>query len=149
MRVFFFFPLFIFISCQPASGQDKTSPIADQVPLVRAVITEFLTAGDLRDVTRLDAVLNPQYRVSVNQFMGSPGVTVIDRASYLGMIKAGKLGGTPREVRFKSVEVVGNLAFVRAELESEELHFDNLLVLAQDGLGDWTLLSDTPYVTPK
>ncbi|MEL7160280.1 MAG: nuclear transport factor 2 family protein [Bacteroidota bacterium] len=149
MRVLLFFSLFLFLAYQDATGQDKSSAMETDETAVKTALTEFLSAGDVRDVARLEAVLNPQFRVCVNQFMGQPGVTVIDRAGYLGMIGAGKLGGSPRQVAVRSVEVVGNVAFVRATLDSDTLHFESNFVLAQDALGDWTVLSDTPYTTAK
>lgn len=115
----------------------------------KAAVTEFITAADVQDVTRLKAVLNPVFRASVNQFMGSAGVTIIDRETYLAMVGDKKLGGTPRTVAFKSVEVVGHTAFVRANLDSDALHFEAMLTLAQDKLGDWTITSDTPFTSPK
>jgi len=149
MRFSLLIPFFLLIACQDATGQDKSLTVPPKASMITEVVTEFLAAADVRDVARLEAVLNPEFRVSLNQFMGTPGVTIIDRAGYLSMITAGKLGGTPRTVEFNNVEIVGNLAFVRTVIESDKYLFDSMHVLTQDALGDWTLLADTPYVTPK
>lgn len=149
MRVFFLLPLLLFIACQDATGQQKSTQMESSEKAVRTAVTDYLTAGDVRDVTGLEATLNPAFRACVNQFMGKPGVTVIDRADYLSLISAEKLGGTPREVTIKSVEVIGNIAVVRAFLDSEKLTFDSIYTLAKDAQGDWTVVSDTPFVQPK
>lgn len=147
MQFLFSFLLFI-LAGHPVPAPTSTDMITTDSTAARAALTEFIRAADVRDLDRLERVLNPEFRVFVNQFMGKPGVTVIDRTTYLGMIRAEKLGGTPRTLGIKSVEVVGNNAYVRATLASKALHFESHYLLVEDQAGDWTVLSDIPYVTP-
>lgn len=149
MRPFIIFFLFSLTACHPSVSQFKSNDMTPDQAAVEQTLSEFLTAGDLSSVDRLDAVLDPAYRITVNQFMGGEGVTVIDRSTYLQMISAGKLGGTPRSVELKSIEVVGNIAHVRAALTSDQLIFDSHYTFAQDKSGNWKLISDTPFVTPR
>ena len=149
MRFFLFLPFIFFTACHPSTSKlNQTTMTSDQTS-VQQTVTEFLAAGDAQDVGRLEAVMDPTYRVTINQFMGGEGVTVIDRAGYLGMIAAGKLGGKPRSVTFSSIEVVGNVAHVRAMLASDELNFDSHFTLAKDKVGVWMVVTDAPFVTPK
>jgi len=149
MRFFLFLPFLFFTACQPSTAKLKPSAMTAEQTAVKTTLTEFLAAGDDQDADRLAVVLDPTYRIMINQFMGGDGVTVIDRASYLGMIEQKKLGGTPRSVEWKSIEVVGNLAHVRALLASTEMSFDSQFILAKDKAGSWRLVSDAPFVTMK
>ncbi|MEL6140412.1 MAG: hypothetical protein AAFU67_02205, partial [Bacteroidota bacterium] len=115
---------------------------------ILGVIKEFLAAGDVQDTVRLAETLDPTFRIAINQFMGEPGVNIIDRASYLQLVGAKKLGGDPRTSKTINVEIVGNVAFVRAKVKNSQLQFDTLYVLAKDVDNRWWLVSETPYVTP-
>jgi hypothetical protein len=141
----FLFSLLLSLGCSAQVPQLPENPHAETV---RALVREFIAAGDVRDADRLQRILHHQYRVAVNQFMDSPDVRVIDRPSYLTMIREGKLGGTTRKLDIESTEITGHVAYVRAVATSETLRFDTLFVLMRDVEGKWWLVSETPYITP-
>jgi hypothetical protein len=112
-------------------------------------ITGFVEGGDTRNTALLDQVLHKDFRVSSNNFMGNPGVAIINKAQYLSNIKAGIFGGLPRKMSIESVDQHGNIAMVKIRLESSENYFVsyNLLVLDTDGL--WKIIDNLAIVEPK
>lgn len=149
MRHLILLTLLSLVACHASTTKLNPSAMTSEQKAVRAALNEFLAAGDAQNVARLETVLDPTYRIVINQFMGGEGVSVISRETYLQMIGDGKLGGTPRTVDIKSVEVVGNLAHVRALLSSSELNFNAHYTLAKDKAAKWKLVADAPFVSAK
>ncbi|MEZ4847259.1 MAG: hypothetical protein R3B93_01225 [Bacteroidia bacterium] len=58
---------------------------------VKQTITDFTQAAEKRDVQALEAVLHPEFRVVLNRFRGAENTTIMDRKTYLDMIKGGKI----------------------------------------------------------
>ena len=54
---------------------------------IRQAITDFVKGGDNSDVNLLSAVLHNHFRVTSNLFMGTTGVTIIDKQKYLSNIR--------------------------------------------------------------
>ena len=46
---------------------------------IKQAITDFVKGGDNSDIKLLDKVLHKDFRVTNNGFMGTSGVTIIDK----------------------------------------------------------------------
>src|SRR5688572_24840505 len=60
---------------------------------IEQAITNFVRGGDNSDTVLLDKVLHKDFRVTNNGFMGTSGVTLIDKQKYLSNIRDGIFGG--------------------------------------------------------
>ena len=112
-------------------------------------ITNFVKGGDEQDVDLLDKVLHEDFRITNNGFMGSNGVTIIDKQKHLSNIKTGVFGGLPRAIQIESIDVNGMIASVKLRLESSENSFIsfNSLVLDTDNL--WKVINNLAVVKSK
>lgn len=86
-------------------------------------ITDFMKGGDNSDTILLDKVLHKDFRVISNKFMGTSGVTIIDKQKYLSNIRDGVFGGLPRKMTIESIDVNDTIAAVKLRLESSENYF--------------------------
>ncbi len=111
-----------------------------------AVVRAFAVAGDAQDVGALQSVLHPQFRV-VFTVVGTQSATLLDLASYMGGIRGGTMGGSPRTLTIEHVTVRGALARVQAQLQGAAGHFNSDFVLARND-GRWTVLSDATLFAP-
>ncbi|RYG33241.1 MAG: hypothetical protein EOO01_33415, partial [Chitinophagaceae bacterium] len=87
------------------------------------VITDFVKGGDYSDVSMLDRVLHPEFTVMSYNYMGAPGIKVINKQEYLLNVANGVFGGLPRKIRIEAIDISGSLAMVRLRLESAENNF--------------------------
>lgn len=113
---------------------------------VKETVNRFVKAGDTHDVAALDKVLHDQYRVSMNQLFGSQELLVWDKATYLKMIKAKKIGGDPRTFEIVGVQLNGKNAIVNVIMESSKTRFNSFFMLVKNADGNWQLLSDFPTI---
>jgi hypothetical protein len=112
-------------------------------------ITDFVRGGDKRDVTLLDKVLHGDFRVTNNGFMGTKGITIIDKKKYLENIKAGIFGGLPRAMTIESVDISDTIAMIKLRLESAENYFVSYNSLILDVDGEWKLINNLAVVEAK
>lgn len=112
-------------------------------------ISSFINGGDTSDIKMLKDVLHKDFRVSSNNFMGSPGVMLISREQYLSNIQTGVFGGVPRKISIESIDQNDSIAMVKLRLESSENHFVsyNLLVLDTDGC--WKVIDNLAVVEAR
>lgn len=108
-------------------------------------VDTFVRAGDARDVSALETVLHPDFRVVAQM---PDGVSVLPRATYLSLIQGGKIGGVPRTADYDVVMHQGDLATVKGTLDSAAAHFDCTWTLAK-GEGGWTVIQDAVVYSPK
>lgn len=113
---------------------------------IKLVVTAFVKAGDHSDTNLLECVLHNDFRVMSNQFMGKPGVTIIDKKKYISNIKKGIFGGIPRKMKIESIDDFGTIAQVTLRLESEENHFVSYNSLVLDVDNRWKLISNLAVV---
>ncbi|MEM7573214.1 MAG: nuclear transport factor 2 family protein [Bacteroidota bacterium] len=150
MRLYFSILVFSTLACHTGQISEASDnlPIDSEEEAVLVVVHQFLAAGDAQSSDQLESILHPTYRILINQFQGGPDVTILDRVTYLGMIEAKKIGGDPRKAEILSAEVVGNMAFVRARVESSTLQFNTCYTLVQDTDQKWWLAAEAPFVQP-
>jgi hypothetical protein len=116
---------------------------------IEEAITNFVKGGDNSDVALLDKVLHKDFRVSNNGFMGSSGVTIIDKQKYLSNIREGIFGGLPRKMMIESIDDSGTIAIVKLRLESSENYFVSYNSLVLDTDNEWKLIHNLAVVEAK
>jgi hypothetical protein len=116
---------------------------------IRQAITNFVKGGDNSDVALLESVLHPDFRVTNNGFMGTSGITIIDRQTYLSNIEAGIFGGLPRKMVIESIDESGNIAMVKLRLESSDNYFVSYNSMVLDTDNSWKLIDNMAVVDAK
>ena len=101
---------------------------------VKQAIVNFVKGGDDSNTELLEKVLHTDFRVTNNGFMGTQGITIIDKQKYLSNIRDGVFGGLPRIMTIVSIDNSETIAMVKLRLESSENFFVsyNSLVLDTD-----------------
>ena len=116
---------------------------------IKQAITNFVKGGDNSDTELLDKVLHKEFRVTNNGFMGTAGVTIIDKAKYLANIKDGIFGGLPRKIVIESIDSSETIAMVKLHLESSENNFVSYNSLVLDTDKEWRLINNLAVVEAK
>lgn len=116
---------------------------------IKQAITNFVKGGDNSDTKLLDKVLHKDFRVTNNGFMGTSGVTVIDKEKYLANIRDGIFGGLPRIMIIENIDVSETIASVKLRLESSENDFISYNSLVFDTDNEWKIISNLAVVTKK
>lgn len=116
---------------------------------IKQTITDFVKGGDNSDTTLLDKVLHKDFRVSSNSFMGTSGVTIIDKEKYLSNIRAGIFGGLPRIMTIENIDESGTIASVKLRLESSENQFVSYNSLVLDTDNEWKIIHNIAVVEAK
>ena len=116
---------------------------------IEQAIIDFVKGGDHSDTTVLDNVLHKDFRVTNNGFMGTKGVTIIDKETYLSNIKKGVFGGLPREMTIISLDSSETIASVKLQLESDENSFISYNSLVLDIDNEWKIINNLAVVQPK
>jgi hypothetical protein len=116
---------------------------------IKQAISDFVKGGDNSDLILLDKVLHKDFRVTNNGFMGTSGVTIIDKQKYLSNIKEGIFGGLPRTMTIESIEENKTIASVKLHLESAENSFISYNSLVLDVDNEWKIINNLAVVEAK
>ncbi len=116
---------------------------------IELAITNFVRGGDNSDIDLLENVLHSSFRVTSNGFMGTSGVTIIDKEQYIANIREGIFGGLPREMKIESIDDFETIAHVKLSLESAENYFISYNSLVLDTDNQWKLISNLAVVKSK
>lgn len=116
---------------------------------IEQAITHFVRGGDNSDIVVLDKILHKDFRVTNNGFMGTPGVTLIDKQKYLSNIRDGIFGGLPRKMTIESIDDSETIAMVKLRLESSENYFVSYNSLVLDTDNEWKLIHNLAVVEAK
>ena len=116
---------------------------------IELVTTAFVKAGDNCDVNLLEVVLHNDFRVISSEFMGKPGVTLIDKKQYINNIRKGIFGGKPRKMKIKKIDFFETIATVTLRLESAENSFVSYNSLVLDVDDRWKLIHNIAVVKAK
>jgi hypothetical protein len=133
----------------PASNQQKKMTHMTTTEKIKQAITNFVKGGDNSDTELLDKVLHNEFRVTNNGFMGTAGVTIIDKTKYLTNIKEGIFGGLPRKMTIESIDDNEKIAMVKLRLESSENYFVSYNSLVLDTDNEWKLINNLAVVEAK
>ena len=121
----------------------------DQIERIKQTIIDFVKGGDNSDVGLLDKVLHENFRVTNNGFMGTSGITIIDKKEYLNKIQNGIFGGLPREMEIMEIDQSGKIASVKLKIESSENDFISYNSLVLDTDNEWKIINNLAVVTAK
>lgn len=113
---------------------------------VKQAVKAFAKSADSRDLEGMDAILAPEFRAALNRQFGGEEVSLMDKSAYMGMLKAGKIGGDKRKVEILSLDIVGNNAAVKARLTGSALRFTTFLTFIRNVEGSWKLVQDFPDI---
>ena len=116
---------------------------------IQQAITDFVKGGDTSDVNLLSTVLHDHFRVTSNLFMGTTGVTIIDKKKYLSNIREGIFGGSPREMIIESIDESEAVAMVKLRLESAENSFVSYNSMVLDTDNEWKIINNLAVVKAK
>ena len=116
---------------------------------IEQAITDFVKGGDNSDTELLDKVLHTDFRVTNNGFMGTRGVTIIDKQKYLANIRDGIFGGLPRKMEIEITDYAETIAMVKLRLESAENYFVSYNSLVLDTDNEWKLINNLAVVEAK
>ena len=110
---------------------------ADRTAIIEA-IEDFAQGADSQDPERVAASLHAQSW----QYMPAPdGVRAFNQEQYLGLLKAKRIGGTPREMKVESVDITeGYIATARVQLQKGERVFLHHIGLMKVGEA-WQIMS--------
>ncbi len=113
---------------------------------INEAVRAFSSAGDRHDVASLEQILHPQFRAVVNRAFGSSEVQLMDKTLYLQLMHDKKIGGDTREVYLLQVDVVNNIATVKALFQGKALRFNTYISLVKLENGDWQIVGDLPDI---
>lgn len=116
---------------------------------ISQAITDFVKGGDNSDIKLLEKVLHDDFRVTNNGFMGTKGITIIDKQKYLSNIKEGVFGGLPRKMIIETIDENNSIAIVKLRLESSENYFVSYNSLILDIDNEWKLINNLAVVDSK
>jgi|SRR5690606_5688202 len=116
---------------------------------IEQVITDFVKGGDNSNAELLDKVLHKDFRVTNNGFMGTSGITIINKNEYLNNIRSGIFGGLPRKMKIEELDQSGIIASVKLRIESSENHFISYNSLVLDTDNEWRIINNLAVVNPK
>ncbi len=132
----------LFALAQFSYGQDS-----QDLTKIGETVRAFSLSGDQQDVGRLDALLHPQFRAVVHRAMGSADLSLMDKATYLQLMRDKKIGGDNREVHILQVDVMNNVAQVRAIFQGKVLRFNTYISLVKLENGNWQIVGDMPDIS--
>lgn len=113
---------------------------------IKQAITDFVKGGDNSDSVILNKVLHKDFHVISYNFMGTSGVTVIDKEKYLTNIRDGIFGGLPRTMIIENIDESKTIASVKLRLESSENQFISYNSLVLDSDNEWKIINNLAVV---
>ena len=116
---------------------------------IKQAIINFVKGGDTSDVSILDQVLHKDFRVANNGYMGTQGVTVLNKKDYLKKIRSGIFGGVPRKMKIEEINQTGIIANVKLRIESSKYDFISYNSLVLDSDNEWKIINNLAVVTEK
>lgn len=120
----------------PGDGLAGSSPEDE----VRAAVRAYVAGADAQDTAAVEKTVHPAFRVVAS--MGGTGeISLMSKADYLKLLDAKKIGGAKRKVTMEWTKQKGNIAFVKAVLDSDAARFDALYTVVRHE-GRWVVVED-------
>ena len=112
---------------------------------VGQTLEDFARGAADRDEDLLRRALHPSSR----QYVPTPqGIQELDLETYLGLIRSGKIGGSPLRVELLEIRVDGDVAAAEAVFHGDSLDLKHTLSLVRDG-ERWRVLSTVVRIVPN
>jgi hypothetical protein len=135
--------LFVGIANDNAQNKDKM-----EKQNVQNILQHFFAAVDSQDATTAEKYLHDNFRVVLNNHNNSGAVTILTKEQYVGMMKAGKVGGDKRFIEFLLTDVHEAAAMVKVNLDGSKNIFTNYYSLVKTN-EEWLIINDLPQITGK
>lgn len=116
------------------------------IMVVSDLVYAFAQSADARDVDRIDTILHKEFRAIVNQAFNSTELQVIDKGTYLDLMRKEVLGGDERTVTILSIDMEDNNAIIKAKFTGKALIFTTFIQAVKDATGTWHIISDMPVI---
>ncbi len=142
-----FITLFTACAAKTEAGIGKNSGNSAENDRIKTAVRAFSQNADKQNVEGMTSILHKDFRAIVNRLFGSTEVSLMDKEAYLGLLKAGKIGGDDRTVSISEMTVIENNASVKVVLTGKELKFETIMQLVKDASGNWKVISDMPYIS--
>lgn len=114
---------------------------------IRSIITHLESAAFTRDIQKVEHYLHDDYRVVANRFRGASTATILNKATYLQMMKDGKIGGTSYKVNIHDIKIADHTAAVDVLYNSPNSNMHKYLILLLDENDQWKVVSDIPVIS--
>lgn len=115
---------------------------------VEKAVRNFIHAGDSNDVNLLEEVLHPQFQNIQDGFFQEKGIFIFSKEDYKSLVETKRFGGATRTIEFGGIDISGDIAEVKAKLESKFLVFHStIIVLREDD--QWRVIHNIPKVVQK
>jgi len=111
-------------------------------------ISTFIEGGDTNDVKRLDQILHKDYRNIQSGFFSKKGTTILNKTTYIELIRTKTFGGVKRQITYNALKVQGDLAYADVHLESKTMIFHSLITLIKEDK-QWYIIGNYPHFTFK
>ena len=112
---------------------------------MKEMIESYVQGADEQQVELVDQAFHQDFQV----FAHSEGsIRVLNKATYLALLSAGKIGGTKRQIKYIDLQMDGPIGTARIELVGEKVTFRDHLSLIQDG-ETWKIVSNVTQVIPN
>ncbi|HKX87327.1 MAG TPA: nuclear transport factor 2 family protein [Flavobacterium sp.] len=116
---------------------------------IEQAITFFVKGGDNSDTQLLNTVLHHDFRVTSNNFLGEPGVAILNKVQYIANIEKGIFGGLPRKMEIMMLDESDTIAMVKIRLESAQNNFVSYNSMVLDTDNEWKLINNHVVVEAK
>ncbi|REC59827.1 hypothetical protein DRF65_24175 [Chryseobacterium pennae] len=115
---------------------------------IKQTIEQFIKGGDNSDTTLLEEILHENYQNIQDGFFDKPGIFIIPKQEYIGLVSDKIFGGKPRQITYHSLEQKNNIAYAQVSLESPTLLFSSLIACVQEN-GKWQVITNIPSIEIK
>lgn len=114
---------------------------------IETLIRDYTKALDSGNAEAAEAWLDQAFRVVLHNYKNSGATRIIEKDSYLRMIREGLAGGNPRELNILLVDIADNTALVKVKLSGDKSVFTNYYSLISRN-GQWRIVQDLPQISP-
>ncbi len=118
------------------------NPVQADQQAITQVIQDYAAGTAMLDITVIDQVFHDDFRVIA---LTQEGPRVIDKPMYLSLLKDGKIGGVPRILKVKHIEIQDKTAHATIILTSDKVVFNDQLQFIQDSQG-WKIINNLTEV---
>ncbi|UHO40665.1 nuclear transport factor 2 family protein [Chryseobacterium capnotolerans] len=115
---------------------------------IKQTLEQFIKGGDRSDTVLLEEILHEKYQNIQDGFFDKPGIFVIPKQEYIGLVRNKIFGGKPRKITYHSLEQKNNIAYALVSLESSALRFSSLITCVQEN-GKWQVITNIPSIEIK
>ncbi len=110
--------------------------------LIKEKVHQFAEAVELRDISSLENLLHKDFRVIANQYPTPDKLTLLDKPTYLMLMKGEKIGGEAYTVDFSHMSVVSHSATVICSFKGKDSAMELTLLFIKNNLGEWQIIED-------